>query len=711
MLVAATNSDWRHKEWQSCPLPRDASILGEPSAKPFLKDLYDLALERAGPGDWLLYSNVDCAIAEDFYDDLLNRRATVVEYQRLDVDGNPRTLAELFSNPRTVYSVGLDAMAIRAEFYEEVREWLPDFVVGEPHWDTIYSGIFRKIVPVQRDSARLYHPRHERMWDLGHPTAAGQHNHELFVDCLSHGFSEKTMITEAPDQTDTAVVAAVFGDDPARVKANVAGIREQLRQDLYADFYLVELLAPDAQTGYPEDVLSQVHHLPMRGDATCLELFQKEALQNYGWRNALKRAPYQYFIFVDADVYSTDGGWFRGIRNKLQRDPSCAVHGYRTLRDSIDEKLHYGSVGAAFTLGEQTGLPLNPGVCWGLHRSLLEAGDGFNPLCIDCGGDSAFVAEYLNTSQMQYDPWLYQWDWYREIERRLPFHAGLDCVAVDLVHVHHGYLKERNYDGFRYAMNALPPLREFIQLSEDGLLEWKDPACRERSVLQRRQAMGSREAVDCLLTEMAYPRHVREIGVARNGIPERPRFQPKGVVRSTLPGAHPVHKSASRPGLKIFDPDEVFRENFPFSWCDGVTKPEDSTYIPIADREEGAVLVLDGKPAAAYVVGALPLQPTWLGYDTTPYQTLSFSMRTAGNVPRDLRITLTSIEADGGEHESDPVSLQASSGPADEWMARSIPLEQFRGNGVDLRSIRLIKFSGTGSFRLELAKIYLEPGN
>jgi hypothetical protein len=682
--------------------------LGEPSAKPFLKDVLDLALDAAKPADWLLFSNVDCAISADFYTDLRHRRATVVEYQRQDVDGNPTTLDELFLNPRTVYSVGVDAMAIRAQFYAEVREWLPDFVVGEPHWDTIYSGIFRKILPIQRDSTRLFHPRHERMWDLGHPSVAGRYNHELFVESLSHGFADKTMITEVSDQTDTAVIVGVFGNDPARLNANITGLREQFRQDLYTDVYLVELLPFGAATNYPPDVISQVHHLPVHGDAANLELFQKEALQNYGWREALRRAPYQHFIFVDADVYATDTAWFRRIRARLCQDPSAAVHGYRTLRDTVDENLHYCSLGAAFVLGEQTGLPLNPGVCWGLHRALLEAGGGFNPFCIDCGGDSAFVAEYLNTSRTQYDPWLYQWDWYLEIERPLPFHAGLDCVTVDLNHVHHGYLKERHYDGFRYAMNALPPLRNFIRLDDRGLLEWKDPACAERRVLQHRAAMDSRASVDALLIELNYPRYVRNGKAGRNGILNRPKFEPVGLVRHVMPGAHLVHKAPSRPGLKIFDPDEVFRDDFPFSWCDGVIKPENSTFIPILDRENGAILMLDGRPGAPYVVAALPLQPTWLGHDTTPYRKLSFEICVSANVSKDLRVTLTSMDSDGVEHESDPVYPRDLGLEPESWAALSIPLEQFTGSEFDLRSVRLIKLSGTGSFRLELAKIYLE---
>ena len=198
----------------------------------------------------------------DLYADLLNRRATVVEYQRQDVEGDPQNLEELFSNPRKVYSVGIDGIAIRAQLYSEIRDALPDFVLGEPHWDTVYSGMFRKMVPVQRDSTRLFHPKHDQVWDLRQPNIAGKHNHELFVNALNHGYAEKTMITETQDQTDTAVVIGVFGSDSDRIRANTEGIQKQLQQDLYADVFLVELLVDDAESRYSADLLSKVHHFP-----------------------------------------------------------------------------------------------------------------------------------------------------------------------------------------------------------------------------------------------------------------------------------------------------------------------------------------------------------------------------------------------------------------------------------------------------------------
>jgi Phytanoyl-CoA dioxygenase (PhyH) len=566
------------------------------------------------------------------------------------------------------------------------------------------------MIPVQRDSVRLFHPKHDQAWDLRRPNVAGTHNHELFVNSLNHGYAEKTMITETQDRTDTAVVIAVFGSDPTRLEANIEGIRGQLQQDLYADVFLVELLVDDAKSQYPEEMLSSVHHLPVRTTEACLDLFQKEALLNYGWRAAFRRHAYDYFIFADADVYSTDNSWFRRIRSQLQRNPARAVQGWRTVRDTLDPTLHYSSVGAAFVLNHPTDLPLNPGICWGLHRALLEMGDGFNPYCLDCGGDSAFVVEYLNTSHMQYDPWLYQWGWFREVERELPFHAQLDCVTVDLVHVHHGYLKERNYDGFRYAMDALRPLSELIHTNGDGLLEWKDPECVERKILCQRQAMGSRAEVDELLRQFSYSRYVRP-KLPKNGFPAKSLFQIPGSASSRVPDDTIVHNAARQGGLKIFDPEQVFRKDFPFSWCDGVFKAENSTYIPIVDTEDAAILFLDGKPDASYIVCALPLQPTWLPVDVTPYGALQFSIRVPALGPSDIYVNLVSQSEEGVEHNSCELSLHEQGLQPGEWTDLSLPLDQFTGDGFDRKSVRLVKFVSHQSCRLELSKIYLTEEN
>jgi hypothetical protein len=706
VLIAGTDTGWHSAGWEVCDIVRTAASMGDRSDKPFLKDLLDLALAQSSPNDWLLYSNVDCSFAPDLYRDLEGRRATVVEYQRQDVDGNPQTLDEMLARGGVRYSIGLDAIAIRASLYREIRGELPDFVVGEPHWDTIYSGFFRRLVPVQRDVDRLFHPKHRQVWDLAHPTHAGSHNQHLFEESLTRGLAEKSMITDTPDRTDTAVIVAVFGNDPQRIEANAAGLREQLKQDLYADFFLVELVRDGVASSYPEDLLRMVRHIAIPASEPSDGLFQKEALYNRGWRAALAQSPYEYFLFLDADVYCDRRDWFRQVRSRLQENPARAVQGWRTVRDTVDPALLFSSVGAAFALNQPTDLPLNPGLCWGLHRELLEAGDGFNPYCVDCAGDSAFVAEYLNTPKQQYDPWLYQWTWFREIERPLPFHAEIDCVPLDLVHVHHGPLQERNYDGFRYALDAFPPLMELVQLNSQGILEWRDRECPEREILRHRSRMHSRAAVDDLLSRLSYVRYSQPRTSGRHRIAAKRPFQFRCHSGRRAGAVVRPHTRKDLAGIKIFDPQQVFRKDFPFSWCDGVVKDPTSTYVPLVSADCGAVLVLKGNPDTTFVVCALPLEPTWQPQDISSRTKLRFGIRVEGGPP-DVLVTLVSIDSAGSETESAEQSLRVEGLEYGRWMDVSVPLERFQ-HSVDLTSIRLVKFVGYASFRLDLRQIYIQ---
>ncbi len=501
---------------------------------------------------------------------------------RTDVDGEPQTLAELFANPGELYGIGLDGFAVRASLYAEIREAIPDFVIGEPHWDTALSEILRRLVPVRRDTISLFHPRHDQAWDLSDPTPAGRHNEELFVAALIQGNAPGHSIRDESDRTDTAVVVTSFGADPLRAAANTEGLRRQLRQDLYADVFLVELLLEGEESCFPDDVLAEVHHVVVRGDDACRGLFQKEALQNIGWREARAVGGYTYFLFVDADVFAGDLTWWSRIRGRLRDDPNRAVQGFRLVTDPADGAFDRASVGALFLLDHQTDLLPNPGVAWGLHRTVLERGEGFNPLCIDCGGDSAFVTEYLNGPGETYDPWLLGFRWFAEIARDLPIRAILDCVPVDLTHVAHGPAEDRNYQEVRYAIDGFPPIRELVELGRDGLLRWRDPACPERQLLEHRAEMRSRADVDRLFADHGYTRRPAS-SLSPPGMREKPLATEQRGPAVGL-AASPTVSTPER--FAIFDPQDVFRREWPFSWCENVEGRGPTKYAPLANDGE-----------------------------------------------------------------------------------------------------------------------------
>jgi hypothetical protein len=709
LAFAESRDAWSRPGWEVVELARDARSVGDARPKPFLKDMLDEALARAEAHDWLLYSNSDLGFAADTYVRLGSLRASAVEFMRRDVEGEPRTLDELFANPWALYGIGLDGFALRASLYARTRDALPDFVIGEPHWDTAWSEILRRFVPVRRDTVSLFHPRHAQVWDIAKPTPAGRHNEKLFVAALLEGNVPNHRIGEEPDRTDTAVVVASFGADPLRAAANVEGLRRQLGQDLYADVYLVELLLEDEESPFPSDVLAEVRHLVLRGDDACRDLFQKEALQNIGWRAALAEGGYEHFLFVDADVYATELDWFSRVRERLRDDPGRAVQGFRIVADPVDERFYRSSVGATFVLDHQTDLHPNPGIAWGLHRSLLESGDGFNPLCIECGGDSAFVTEYLNTAAVTYDPWLLDIRWFREIERDLPVRAALDCVPVDLVHVNHGPSRDRNYQEVRYAIDGFPPLDQLVELGADGLLRWRDPACPERRLLRRRPEMRSQAEVERLFAEHGY---------ARRSNPPVERALPRQKPVSTAAPPRPLPRPAAEPAeptpgrLSIFDPRQVYRSEWPFSWSDNVERGGAGAYAPLAAGRDTPTLSLRRLSPERAVVVALAVLPTWETADLRELDSLELTVLAAGGEAPEVLVWLTSHSPDGADGESEHVRLQARGLRPGVGERFTIDLAELVGTtGFDLAHTRQVVVVGRDCELLELSRIAATAGS
>ncbi|MFC1680794.1 hypothetical protein ACFL1S_03245 [Pseudomonadota bacterium] len=709
-MLALADSQWQREGWITQPLPRDTRSLGDEASKPFIKDLFNLALVHASADDWILYTNTDCAIDRQLYRHLQTMRATAVEYMRLDVEGSPLTLGELFANKKEHFEIGLDGLALRAGFWKDIREHLPDFIIGEPHWDTTYSGILRRIIPVRRNKWMLYHPKHDQVWDIRNPTAGGTHNHNLYVDAVAYGHSESSLIEDRDDSTDTAVICTSFGDDPVRIRANMEGMRNQLAQDLYCDYFLIEAVPENGVSAYPQDFLSLLNHVPVPSTSRSDELFQKESLMNVGWKTALKRHAYDYFIFTDADIYSDQSDWFRKIRGRLRLNPSRAVQGFRLVRDTLDPNLRYSSLASVHVLKYQTDLTLNPGMCWATHRRVLEMGNGFNADCIVCSGDSAFVSEYMNWENFQYDSFLYQFNWFHEIERKLPFRVEIDCVPVDILHVHHGYVKDRNYNGVCYALDGLPPIDQLVCRDANGLLVWKDPDCVERRLMRQRHRMGTREGVDQVFEEFGYDRFTHSAVSESRVPPPKPLFESpldEDLLSVRLPANAGSHGQADYGVLNLFNPVEVFRRDFPFSWCSGVSQVPGSTFIPINTGSRPFTLVLDGLEDAEYVIGVLPIQPSWEPFNLTLYSFLHITVQYSDNMLSGVQLALESKDPDGAECESSQISLSGKGVKAGKPHKLVIPIKEFDGKpGFQLEHIRLLKIIGRSGSRIEFSRIY-----
>ncbi len=306
-------------------------------------------------------------------------------------------------------------------------------------------------------------------------------------------------------------------------------------------------MVPDSEeSAYSTALLDQVHHITVSSSEEHKDIFQKESLMNHGWRAALERYPYEYFIFNDADIYSEQSDWFRQIREQLECNPAAAVQGYRFVRDTEDDSIHFSSVAAFYALDDRSDLGLNPGLCWALSRHALEAGDGFNADCLDCAGDSAFVTEYLSSASFQYNRCLNEFRWFQEICRDLPFRLELECVPVDIVHVHHGCFEDRRYNEIRYAIEGLRPIKSLVSRDENGLLYWQDEHCTERKIMQHNREMTDKEAIDRLFSRFEYSRS-QPTQVSQN-VPfnvefsDKPLLSPPAVKRSFQPEAFHLKK-------------------------------------------------------------------------------------------------------------------------------------------------------------------------
>ncbi len=485
-------------------------------------------------------------------------------------------------------------------------------------------------------------------------------------------------------------------------------MRRQLRQDLFADLYLVEVILDGEASSFPDDVLAVARHVVLHGDDACRGVFQKEALQNVGWRTALDEGTYDYFLFVDADVFATELDWLSRIRARVRDDPNRAVQGFRLVTDPTDPAFDRASVGATFLLDHQTDLLPNPGVAWGLHRALLEQGDGFNPLCIDCGGDSAFVAEYLNGPDETYDPWLLGFRWFGEVARDLPVRAILDCVPVDLTHVGHGAARDRNYQEVRYAIDGFPPIRELVELGKDGLLRWRDPACPERQLLEHRAEMQSRAEVDRLFAEHAYTRRP-----ATPEPPRAPREKPLATPQHarTPERAAPEETTSASERLAVFDPRAVYRGEWPFSWCSNVERLATSTYAPVGHDGDKPVLVLRRVDRDAPVVVALALRPTWTGADLGGFDSLELTVLAEGGEHPEVTVWLTGEELDGTIPESAQISLGARGLRQGRVQRFSIGLRELVvGTDFDLARTRQVVVVGHACERLEVSSVVVAQG-
>ena len=331
---------------------------------------------------------------------------------------------------------------------------------------------------------------------------------------------------------------------------------------------------------------------------------------------------------------------------------------------------------------------------------------------IDGAGDSAFVAEYLNSAEIQYDLSLYPFHWYHEIERDLSFRAQFDCVPIDLLHEHHGYLTQRNrHDFVRYSIDGFPPIKELVEIDAKGLLRWKDRDCPERKVFQKRASIQSKNDADRLFEEHGYTKFARDAELKKKEWILKPIFRSNVPSRAAFPCVK-IAPSKSKPVetvyQNIFNPEQIFRDEFPLSWCKGIHNKEGSLHIPVVPEKKPPTLSLKRKMEEKHFTGVLPVQPSWEPLDLAPFTNLCLTVFISPEPRSDVSIQLISMDKDNIEQISSPISLVSRGVKRGQPTKLSVPLKQFsEKNGFQLRCTRSVMIVGYNCSHIELAQVYL----
>ena len=195
LLGCSSDPSLEIQDWETVHLSRDAkSAFGVSKDFAFLKDMLDAAADLVGLNDLIFYSNLDCPLSPAVYDNLLNNNEDVTEFLRRDIE-LPSSYSDIFNAPYSLYEIGVDGLSIRKSTYLEIRDKLPDCVIGEPHWDTAYSGILHKHYEVYQNTSDLYHIKHAQQWDDALLSAAGNHNKRLYQESISYELMDDELIS------------------------------------------------------------------------------------------------------------------------------------------------------------------------------------------------------------------------------------------------------------------------------------------------------------------------------------------------------------------------------------------------------------------------------------------------------------------------------------------------------------------------------------
>lgn len=243
-------SNIKHQTYK--PLRNSIDIVNDNRELMLIRDMLDYASSICDEDDVICYSNADLSLDSNIYNNIYDMNEDVIEYFRRDV----RSLSK--KDDYTIKSTGIDMFAIKNHVYKQYRHLIPEMFIGEPHWDTVLSGIFRKHHYTIQVDDMIYHKIHDQNWSVDNLSPAGLWNKEKYQEAIKYGVISNKIIRMYPEK----LTILLDVDQQHSESEFVYKFSEEHQNN--NNIVLIELLdSVDTPSKYDKSKIFNINHFPI----------------------------------------------------------------------------------------------------------------------------------------------------------------------------------------------------------------------------------------------------------------------------------------------------------------------------------------------------------------------------------------------------------------------------------------------------------------
>ena len=324
--IAITSDSVEHdqyKTWQFIQPSRDAkTVFGDTKTYVFINDMIEIALDLAQDDDFIFISNSDCMVTPHVYTNLRDtQQYDVVEYHRRDI--NPvYHYTQAYTSPYTTKITGIDGFAIRKKTYLNiVKQLYPNMVIGQPHWDTVLSGIVHaQNLKILKNTTDMYHEVHDQQWSTKDLSISGKHNQSRYDEAITYQVIKNKLINLTKKQT-TIIVS-----DRAPCNKHVVNYCDEHKDH---DIVLFEMLNPGDKSEYKD--IKYINHVVIEHTTETIHVDQTYAMLNIA---IIQNINNDKIITIKANDYN-------GTKHDVKSPTYFTTEGFYDVYKNCEKKLDY----------------------------------------------------------------------------------------------------------------------------------------------------------------------------------------------------------------------------------------------------------------------------------------------------------------------------------------------------------------------------------